>query len=240
MEIHYIQEKILKTLMLSKQPLRYGEIRLREVPNDLFNYHLQSLIKKELLIKDDGLYSLSGLGKRFVEEDLALGEKRLKAEKFRIYVHAIILADQKKMIISRKRRRQPFMGDQGIHGISLRPGIAFTESIKNFYQENLNITVTDFHLYAISRKIRWFKGNVFSDTLHYIYVCKGYEGTPVFDSSTKQNFTWRKLDAAIQDERNTISPITSIIQILKLLKSGEITEQTFLTSTDTYTLEEIP
>ena len=62
-----IQNHIVSRLKNAKM-LRYSELQQKGVPNDLFNYHLQFLVKKGYLNRSDDGYSLSELGVRHVAD----------------------------------------------------------------------------------------------------------------------------------------------------------------------------
>jgi hypothetical protein len=234
MEIHQLQEKILRRLMKSKQPLRYGEIRIRDIPNDQFNYHLQTLKKKGFIQKDEGKYALSKYGQKVVEEILALGEIRPKADKFRFYVHAIVVSKDGRHVISRERKRHPFFGDRGIHGISIRHGIGIEQSIIEFYKSNLSIEIQNIQHCGFARKTRIFEDKIFSDTLHYICVCDKFFNEPNFDKEKSHTLSWRKISSAIQDETNTQTPIKPLIQILKHIEKDTLASDIFLREEETF------
>lgn len=62
-----IQNHILSKLKNAKS-LRYSDMQLEKIPNDLYNYHLQFLVKKGLVNKLNDGYCLSELGIKHVAD----------------------------------------------------------------------------------------------------------------------------------------------------------------------------
>lgn len=66
--MHWIQKHIL--LILSTTPTaRFSQLRPMGVESNLFMFHLNKLLKEDLIVKSDGTYSLSSKGKLLVERD---------------------------------------------------------------------------------------------------------------------------------------------------------------------------
>ena len=62
-----IQNKIVSRLK-NADVLKYSELQPKNIPNDLFNYHLQFLVKNGLLEKKNSGYSLSKKGIKYIAD----------------------------------------------------------------------------------------------------------------------------------------------------------------------------
>lgn len=74
--IHTIQLQILTKLMKSPAEQRYSELMILGIENDLFNYHLQQLVKTGLVNKNEARYSLTEIGQKSITHLDALGNPR--------------------------------------------------------------------------------------------------------------------------------------------------------------------
>ena len=109
MEFHYIQEQILRQLTKIESSARYSELQIEGIENDLFNYHLQKLVRLGLISKTGPEYRLSNKGKQLVEDILPIGVLRQKADMFKLYSHGIVIRKGSKdlQILNRKRTSHP-------------------------------------------------------------------------------------------------------------------------------------
>lgn len=232
MQLHDIQKEILHKLMLSSENRRYRDLRVNDIENDLFNYHLKTLVQKGLVEKSAATYKLTRDGEFLVEEVLALGYLRPAADKFRLYAHAIILdCNHATRVISRQRLRKPFIGDRGIHGTSVKQGETCANALVRHYKYHLNIDLLPekLILHGITRKIDLIDNQkVFGDRIHYIFVCNEFKGVPDFSLETAKGLEWRNIDEAIKDEEKSATQIKTLIQILKKIQDKSLKPETFL------------
>lgn len=63
---HVIQKDIIRTLM-SASSARFSELKPKRVESNLFMYHLNQLIQRSVVSKDNGIYSLTKTGRAFVD-----------------------------------------------------------------------------------------------------------------------------------------------------------------------------
>ena len=116
MNYHPIQKQIL-TKFLTHPELRYSEVRIPEIENDLFNYHLQYLVKIGILLKLDRTYSLSTKGLT----DLLMFDSQgniYQGLRVSVLVYVIDYHSKPHCILAQKHIRQPYLGDfnAGISG----------------------------------------------------------------------------------------------------------------------------
>ncbi len=107
-----IQNHILSKLKNAKS-LRYSELQPEKIPNDLFNYHLQYLVKKEFINKSDEGYSLSTKGIKHVADPYPTNDAITSLFKITIVSRII---DGKIEILNQIRKSNPSYGKVGVMG----------------------------------------------------------------------------------------------------------------------------
>lgn len=224
MDIHFIQEQILKKLIGSSEGLTYGQLRVRSIENDLFNYHLKVLVKQSLVEKREAKYTLSSKGKQFTEEVFPVGVIRPKADLFKLYSHGIVIRKDSHdlQILNRKRTKQPFYGDKGILGESVRKGqdVKSALSVRLKSQAGVLVDPQDMKLAGVLRKITHDQDDtLFSDFIFNIFFCLDYTGK-LDNSLDNGNVFWVGIDEAIKNEESSGHPFPSLVKILKVLKNN--------------------
>jgi len=222
MEFHFIQEQILKKLIATEKFARYSSLRIKEIENDLFNYHLQKQVKSGIVDKFNEGYSLSTKGKQVTEDVVPLGVIRSKADQFKLYSHGIVVRKDSKdlQILNRKRTKQPFYGDKGILGESVRKGQDVKSALSSRLKSQAGISVDpkNMKLAGVLRKITLDKNKeVFSDFIFNIFFCLDYEGS-LDKSLDNANLFWVNIKDAIQNEEDAGHPFPSLVKILKELQ----------------------
>ena len=166
-----IQLHIL-TRLLSALSLRYTEARPLDTPNDLYNYHLQFLVKKGLVKKEKNKYSLTAAGIKYVAETRPLSPSGIEPDRFKVNVWTIVFKKEKGklMVLNQLRRRHPFYGETGIMGGSVKKGESIAMAAKRKLREETGLEA-DFKLVGVVRKMIFQNGNeLFSDILFYVCI----------------------------------------------------------------------
>lgn len=124
LEHHHLQKRVIK-ILVEHDTARYRDLKPDNVDGNVFTYHLSSLIKEGLAMKnDDGTYCLTSRGKLY-----GINSEMKKAD-FLEQAHSIILISIKNddKWLLRKRLVQPMYGCVGfIHG-EPRPEESIEES----------------------------------------------------------------------------------------------------------------
>lgn len=109
---HPIRLNILSQLKISDATLRYSQMKPNELDSDLFNYHLQYLVKQKLITKASTTYELSEEGKKFLVELFPLS-KDGETNQFKVASLCIIWRKTKHGIelLYQHRGRSPFKND---------------------------------------------------------------------------------------------------------------------------------
>jgi ADP-ribose pyrophosphatase YjhB (NUDIX family) len=101
---HVVQREILSKVRFKPDGARYSQLKVKDIENDLFNYHLQQLVKKGLLRKVAGRYLLTKSGKSTVTN---IDEEDLKNPPvFKVSVYMVLQDRNKVLLYQRKKHPQ--------------------------------------------------------------------------------------------------------------------------------------
>lgn len=214
-----IQNHILSKLKNAKS-LRYSELQPEKVPNDLFNYHLQFLVKKEFLVKSDEGYSLSEKGIKHVADPYP--QNNTITSLFKINVITIVsrIVDGKIEILNQIRKSNPSYGKVGVMGgVVLKGELIETAANRKLKQETG--LEAEFKLLGSERRIMYKNGELFSDVLFPIAYSDTCEGHLIEDSDFGHNM-WVPIEIAIKNESAEYDSIKSINIVLKAINDRTI------------------
>ncbi len=214
-----IQKKILLELLTSEQ-LRYSEIKPKNLANDLFNYHLQFLLKKELIIKSDNTYSLSTKGVKFLEETKPISRTEGFTQSYRVSVLYIVMntINDEKMILVQKRTRKPFLGNTGLPSGKLLKGELIEDAATRLCFKETGLRCK-FRKIGVLRSIRHFENDLFSDGFWFICTSVQEPAGDVESISTHGQNYWVSIDEAIKLEQDSATKSNYIMGILESLKN---------------------
>ncbi len=216
-----IQKEILGKL-INTNGLKYTDARPARVENDLFNYHLQFLVGKGLITKnDDGLYSLSTEGKKYVDGFISTSQEGKPYFRFRVAVLVcpIKIENGVEYVLNQTRKRHPFFGDTGLLTGKVRAAEPMIETVnrKLFDEAGLRGDAT---INGSIRKIRYdHQGELFSDSLWYFCIVRNILG------NLKENYRfgdnhWNNWDETIKFEEESVQGSKNIASIYKQLRDN--------------------
>jgi ADP-ribose pyrophosphatase YjhB (NUDIX family) len=212
---HPIQLAILERLRLAPEGLRYARIRPEQVENDLYNYHLQYLIKEGLVAKKDDRYVLATDGKKYVVELNPL------TDRFKLAAVALLTRQGKNglEILYQQRLRQPFVGEQSLVGTGIRRGELAHQAAARCLMTKAGLAA-EFKLFGLMRKIKFDKqGDLYSDILFHICISDQHEGELMTRNEYGEH-GWLTLEGAIAAERKPAGS-KQFAQILKQLHATD-------------------
>lgn len=221
----YIQNNIISRLK-NASCLRYGELKPKEIPNDLFNYHLQFLVKKKYISKTDKGYSLSKIGVKYIADSSM-------SNLFKINPILIVARREngKLQILNQLRKSHPSFGKMGVPG-----GIVFKgESIINASSRKLKVETgldAEFKIIGMMRRLMYIDNQLFSDVIFPIMYTNKYSGTLIHNSDYGENM-WVSIDEAIKNESAKFDSIISLPRVLRAVKKGTIDRMPFFYEEDT-------
>jgi ADP-ribose pyrophosphatase YjhB (NUDIX family)/predicted transcriptional regulator len=154
---------LILTKLATSKGLRYSEIKPEGVENDLFNYHLQYLVKRGWVEKQDDKYAITQDGKRYAANMDARG---VIQNLFKASVALYIFAGDK--ILLQRRTRHPFFGDVTSIAGKIHLGERAEDAAARKLAEEAGLTA-NFRLYGVHRKTRRDSNNeVIEDTIYHI------------------------------------------------------------------------
>lgn len=214
-----IQNHIISKLK-NAQSLRYSELQPEKVPNDLFNYHLQHLVKKEFIIKSDDGYTLSDKGIKHVADPYPRNDAITSLFKINVITIVSRVTDGKIEILNQIRKSNPSYGKVGVMGGVVLKGELIEPAAQRKLKQETGLNA-EFKLIGSERRIMYKSGELFSDLLFPIAYADSYSGDLIIDSNFGHNM-WVSIDEAIKNESAEFDSIKSITLALKAIKDGSI------------------
>lgn len=214
-----IQNNILSRLKNAKY-LRYAELRPDKVPNDLFNYHLQHLVKKDFLLREDEGYSLSPKGIKHVADPYPTNNVITSLFKINVITIVSRVVSGKIEILQQIRKSNPSYGKIGVMGGVVLKGELIESAATRKLKQETRLDAR-FRLVGNERRIMYKSGELFSDLLFPIAYADTYSGELIIDSDFGHNM-WVPIDEAIKNESAEFDSIRSINIVLKAIKEGTI------------------
>lgn len=212
--------------------LRYSDLApdvSPKVPNDLFNYHLQHLVKKGYIEKGERGYLLSTLGVKHVGDMNVVEATQLFDQKnvlslFKVNVLTIVsrLFDGKIQILNQLRKSHPSYGKVGVMGGIVRKGEPMAEAAKRKLEAETGLIsrAEDFKLVGIERRFLYADGELFSDVFFPVYYTTKFTGK-LRDTDFGENM-WVDIDQAIKNESAEYDSLEGLRITLRAIKDGKI------------------
>lgn len=212
--------------------LKYSELQPKNIPNDLFNYHLQFLVKKEFLNKTDKGYSLSKKGIKHVadvQKETSISNPNL----FKVNPLLIVVRKEKGKIqvLNQLRKSHPSYGKKGVPGGVVRKG----ESLRDASSRKLKVETgldAKFKIVGMMRRYMFVDNELFSDVFFPIAYTDKFSGTLLQKTEYGENM-WVSIDEAIKNESAKFDSIISLPKVLKIIKKGTISKMPFFYEEDT-------
>lgn len=226
-----VQNAIMSKLKNAKS-LRYSELQPKKMPNDLFNYHLQFLVKKGFLDKLDDGYTLSDVGIKHVADPYPATAAPQITSLFKVNVLTVVsrVHDGKLQILNQLRKSNPSYGKIGVMGGVVLKG----ESTEEAATRKLKIETgldAEFKIVGIQRRMMYVKDELFSDVYFPVGYASEYEGELQQHTDYGENM-WVDIDQAILNESDEFDSIKMLTPVLKAIKNGTIGDLPFLYDED--------
>jgi ADP-ribose pyrophosphatase YjhB (NUDIX family) len=226
-----IQNHIISRLKNAKT-LRYSEIQPKNIPNDLYNYHLQFLVKKGYVNKSGDGYSLSESGVKHVADFNPATADSGTANLFKVNVLTVLsrMHDKKIQVLNQIRKSNPSYGKVGIMGGVVRKGESIEDAASRKLKTETGLEAV-FKLIGMQRRTMYIKGELFSDVFFPIAYVDEYEGELIEDSEYGHNM-WVDIDEAIKNDSEEFDSIKALPKVLKAIKNGSILKMPFFYDED--------
>lgn len=217
-----IKLDILKKLVKTKG-LRYAQIRPKGVENDLYNYHLQSLVKEGYVEKQDAIYKLTLKGQKYaaiVKPINPLGVKDVLLKQNALCVVSKHENNQL-MVLNQIRNVHPFYGKKGILGGTLKPGEKIIDGASRKLKEECGLDAKFQYSNSFRSVFLYNNGEIFQDIIFHICYSDSCTGELISLSEFGENF-WTDINTAIQNENDKLFlPLDPMIKFLKLLRDNK-------------------
>ncbi len=217
-----IQNRILTQLKNAKE-LRYSDLRPERIPNDLFNYHLQHLVKKGYLDRSTKGYSLSEIGVKHVADPHVSSQDLVVSSLFKSNVITIVsrIKNGKIEILNQLRKSHPSYGKIGVMGGIIRKGEPTEAAATRKLKAETGLQA-NFKMLGIERRIMYKNNELFSDVYFPIVYTEKSSGELIVDTEYGHNM-WVPIAQAIKNERkDSFDCIESIAHVLKAIKLKKI------------------
>ncbi len=214
-----IQNHILSKLKNAKS-LRYSELHPKKIPNDLFNYHLQYLVKRELISKSNDGYFLAQKGIKHVADPYPQNDAITSLFKINVITIVSRVNKGKIEILNQVRKSNPSFGKVGVMGGVVLKGELIEPAATRKLKQETGLDAK-FKLIGCERRIMYKSGELFSDLMFPIAYADSYQGDLLIDSEFGHNM-WVPINEAIKNESGEFDSIKSISTVLKAIKHGKI------------------
>ncbi len=228
-----VQNHILSKLK-NAQSLRYSELQPAKIPNDLFNYHLQHLVKKEFVSKSDEGYSLSQIGLRHVADPYTTNDAVTSLFKINAITIVSRVVNGKIEILNQVRKSNPSYGKVGVMGGIVLKGEQIEPAATRKLKQETGLDA-EFKLVGCERRIMYESEQLFSDIIFAINYSSSCSGKLIIDSEFGHNM-WVSIDEAIKNESSEQDCIKSILIVLKAIQNGAIDKLPFFFNEETVKL----
>jgi len=219
-----IQNEIISKLKNHKS-LTYAKIWNKKIPNDLFNYHLQFLVKKGILDKVKSEYSLSDKGKKLVADPYVAEELGNIFFKFNVVMILVRKNKGKIEILNQIRKSQPSYGKKGVPGGVVRKGESVEEAASRKMKTETGLEAK-FKIIGIVRRHLIVDGELFADMFFPIAYSNKFSGELIKNSEYGEN-VWVNIDEAIKNESAKFDSIVALPKVLRAIKGGKISKIPF-------------
>lgn len=215
-----IQNHILSKLKNAKS-LRYSDMQQEGIPNDLYNYHLQFLVKKGFVERLDDGYSLSPSGIKHVADPLAGALANGITSLFKLNVITIVsrIHDGKLQILNQIRKSNPSYGKVGAMGGVVLKGERTEDAAARKLAVETGLEAK-FRIVGMERRIMHVDGEFFSDVLFPIAYADSHAGK-LRDTEFGENM-WVSIDQALENESAEFDSIRGIRIALLAIRDRKI------------------
>lgn len=215
----FVQDKII-TRLISAGELRYSEIKPSDssIADDLFNYHLQFLVKKGVVEKHGQLYRLSDFGKKISQ---SYDSRGVEKEFFKASVLAYVTRgdDRQREILLQKRIRHPFRGDIEVISGKINPGELIEDAASRKLQEEAGL-IAVFKFLGVKRSIRNDrKGEIIEDSFYHVCHAHNPTGSLLPKTEFGENF-WGTFSQANRFQKTNLVRSKALVDILIRIERG--------------------
>lgn len=220
-----IQNHII-TKLKNNQSLKYSEIQPEKTSNDLYNYHLQFLVKKGLINKKDKEYSLSKSGLQYIADPYSTTNSINSFFKINVINIVSRVNNGQIEILNQIRQSNPSYGKVGAMGGVVLKGELIEDGATRKLEQETGLKAK-FKIVACERRIMYKSNELFSDLMFPIAYTNSYTGTLKNQTIFGTNI-WVSIDEAIKNESQEFDSIQTIVPVLQAIKDNSIDKLSFI------------
>lgn len=214
-EVHEYQMIILRQLLFNPGS-RFRDLNKTEVNNDHFSFHVNKLIKLNLIEKKNQKYFLTEEGKEFANKMDTDSLNFEKQAKISIALHAFRKNKSNIEILVHKRLKEPYYGWYGSYSGKIRRGETPLECARREFYEEAGLK-GDFELKIIVHYFDFNKeGKLLEDKFFFVYKIDNVVGTLINKTEEGENIWMSAIDC--KKLRKTFVPYDTIFRDLKRKK----------------------
>jgi 8-oxo-dGTP pyrophosphatase MutT (NUDIX family) len=219
MPLSSIQNYIISRLK-NADTLRYRDMKPADTPNDLFNYHLKTLMSKQLIEKLPEGYRLSSQGREYVADIHHTSDQANRLFKVNVITIVSRIQNGEIQILTQTRSSQPSYGQVGVMGGTILKGESFLDGAHRKLQQETGLEAT-FRLFGIERRQLYKSDKLFSDVLFPICYADSHTGELIETTEFGHNY-WAPIEMAIANDSRPFDSIQAIPKVLTALKNGTL------------------
>ena len=212
-----IQRGILSKCSFFKDGAKYSDIRNGEIENDLYNYHLQKLVKDKFLEKKRNLYTITAKGKSFVTN---VDERDLKVPpSYKVSVYLCPVLNGK--ILLTRRLKHPQYGYVGMIAEKKKFGEELVETAKRGFFEETGLHSSEFKLIGNLHQVRKDKNkNPIEDGVFYVFYTDCFEGE-LIEKSLEGEYFWVDMNKVPALEKMFKPSLEVVVSEIQNREAGE-------------------
>lgn len=203
LNLHFIQMAILNQLLHNPKQ-KFSDFKFGNISSDHLNYHLKTLIKLQLINKDNNLYCLTIKGKEFANRMDTDNLKIEKQPKVGVMVVVERKRDGKRELLIQTRTKEPYYGFNGFITGKVKFGEKVEETARRELLEETGLQA-DFELkYIIHEHVKDKEKKLLEDKIFHVFLAINPRGNLISTRDGQNNWldekSFRKIKKVYSDE----------------------------------------
>ena len=218
MSLPRIQRQIISRLK-NTDAMQFSKLKPDSaIPNDLYNYHLKTLVKYGIIEKPQrGYYRLSDKGERRVADVHHTSDQADRLFKVNVLLIVVDRRPDGIYILNQFRTARPSYGITGIPGGTIRKAEPLLEGASRKLQEETGLSAS-FSQIGLERRILYKDGTLFSDVFFPFCIAESHSGIPITTEYGENG--WVPIETAIENDARQYDRIESIARVLLAIQAG--------------------
>lgn len=200
---HPTQQAILESLRVLPTGGRYADLRPADLENDLYNYHLQQLVRRGHVEKAGDRYILTPSGAALLME-LNPVDASGQSQRFKLAAMCLVLrpGPNGPSLLYQRRTRLPFAGQRAPIGGGMMRGEPATAAAQRRLLQEGGLIVPEPTLVGLIRKYHYDPvGSLMSDILFHVCLVTSDVGEPVSQNEFGEHY-WVSIAEAVRLEHD--------------------------------------